>query len=226
MAAPTETQFASNTTAGGAAISVTVSSTPAGATIVAAAVKNDTTGAINWSVSDDQSNTYTLRETVDGSGRACQIWDCINATAGVTSVTLTIDSGTPLWLAVVWVLSPSGGGTIEYDVDDENVDTTNSTSQQCAATGITTAADVAVLGVFALNGASGGGTAGSGYTERIDATSRYVQTQLTNTALSGDVGPFTTSNNRQGVGILASWKNVAAGGVTLAGRISLLGVGR
>lgn len=87
-----------------------------------------------------------------------------------------------------------------------------STSQQCGATGLTTAADVYVAAVGCADGNHGGVTADDGYTSLVGAGQEIVLYKRSDTGLTATTAPWTSTNARGVSGAMAAFYAQAAAG--------------
>jgi hypothetical protein len=186
-------------------------------------------GLTSFAVSDGTNGAWTL--DVDGipSGNAGgQLSSFPNNAGGFTQVTIAVQGGgaTAGWYTDLWEVSGTDNGLAA--LTGTRAEGADSTSHQCADTGVSGTGFIACMGTFFTGGASADGGAKTGITSWTnDSFDTFVMTQRHIGTFSTAVGAFTTANSVDYYGALALYREAGAGGgsSTCRGALSLLGVG-
>lgn len=172
-------------------------------------------GSINRGVTGvgDGTNSYAsavqnASGTVSGAAKIFYK-DNVTGVANGTDMTVTLDGNSEVRITIVEI-SPATFSTLT----DTYTRTSSDTAQQCGATGLTTSADVFVIGTSVCSGDHLGATAGDGYTTVNPAGEHCVLYKSSDAGLTSTVAPWTSTASRFVVGSMAAWNTAGGGGST------------
>jgi len=125
-------QTVASNTVSGTSKAFTLSST-SGSIIIEIAVRGNSNAPASFTITDNMANTYTQRQFLRDTGdqRVAAIYDCIGATAGVTSITVAPDTLTTRMMGCIAIQEVNGITAI-----DQSAQGTYSTSPLTLTTGV------------------------------------------------------------------------------------------
>jgi hypothetical protein len=206
-------QAKANTTAAGAAVTVTISTTPGNLLVIF--TEENANGTSTVAITDSSGGTNVWTQTACGySNTISDVIRCAMffspTTVGVTTVTATWSGGiTSNVEMIVFEIS----GAAASSVEDSSVKN-NGTSSTTATSGALTTAnanDILIFGVHSVGGVTGF-TAGSGFTIPTGGTAAQIgmQYEIVSSTHSGVTTTMTWTTAAPNANIFAAFKAVAA----------------
>ena len=227
FATPAFVQASAWTNDGGASTCTIAAFNPSsGNNIIVLVAQTGSDATADYSVSDSVDGAYTEETAarVENTTREINFHRRYNVSSGSRTITVTQTNSATNFSCVAVEVSTAGGTSLTYDTSGSNTLTTT-TSWAGSSVAKSTAAQVIVFAVGAMNGAPGAQTLGSGYTlVATPAGNHYAEYRVSASSLGSETGPWTTTNARSGPAALASFKESTGGG-TSTGRRAMRGWG-
>ena len=189
------------------------SSVTSGNTIVVCIANNESLSR-TFTVSDSQSNSYTLRKRDVLNGRVVEIWSAETAKSGSTTITVTPSAATHMVCAAAEITA----STIESSDSFQNP--SSGTFYFAEASGFSPPADTIVFSVGTFNASPGTITGNVDYTTLVSSSANpigHIAYRETSSELTNERGEITAQSTlRNGPGAIAAFAPVAGGSSPVA----------
>lgn len=215
----------------GVTVAVTVTSTTGGNLLIVGTANEG--GRTVSSVTDNKgggSNTYVQATSAASAGTAgnTDLWYCLNAGGGVTSVTITYSGAAGTFFKIGWVWEVSGFTTAAFDVANNLGNGSGSGTDDTGAAVTTTSTTGFVAAVLeSASGVQVNPKAGNEFSSGgdIDSNTLAASASLISATAATHTPVWTDFGSNQFItGSTAAFKESGGGGATPK-RLPLLGVG-